>query len=132
MQTVLALTVALLAPVAYFAGVAFGYNPAIPVVHLAVIVAAGLWLAVSAARASEPRSRRMRSLAAFVALLWLGAFAWYLFDYSNYESSGESREARAVPELVGLTLADHTGTPRTVLDAESARATLLVLYRGYW
>lgn len=133
MQTVLVLAAALLAPIAFFAGVvALGWNPAVPVVHLAVTAGAGLWLAVSAAKAADTKMRLRRGLAAVLALFWLGAFAWYLFDYSNYAVGGESREARLVPELVGLSLADSAATPRVVLEAEQARATLVVLYRGYW
>lgn len=133
MQTVLALALTLLTPIAYFAGLAvLGVHRAVPVFHLAISGVGVAWLVYLALKADSKKSRLLRGLAGGLGLLWLVGFAWYLFDYSNYEAGGESREARSVPALASLTLADHTGAERPWLDAPQAKATLLVLYRGYW
>jgi len=69
-----------------------------------------------------------------MALVLTAGYVWYTLDYSTYEAKPQTllAEGQVIAGLSTLELADADGTVRRVLDPEDDRATLLVLYRGYW
>lgn len=76
----------------------------------------------------------MRLVSTTLAVLLLGAFSWYAFFFSEYETvqapilQGEHLKS---PELVTLIDGEAQAMP-LVQVLNQAEATLLVFYRGHW
>ena len=116
-------------PLAFF----FGIRQDVPAAHL---LAGLVGCALLVRRLAEPgslKARTARAVALAFGLFLVVGFAWYTLDYSAYDRKGPaSVQDRAVAELSSMELVRHDGTPASLLGADGSKATLLVLYRGYW
>ena len=130
MRTLLPVVLFILLIVAYFAlALGVGFDQRIPWLALLVGAAISVWATL---RWRAERTTPRLIVASMTAVL-LGLFAWYTIDYSSYDSRALAiADGQVVEGLDGLVLSDHRGEPRAVLASDAARATLVVLYRGYW
>lgn len=136
--------VLIVAIVSYLAlSLGMGVYQEVPRVHLALAVV-GLALLIGGA---IRRPAAFRIAGATLAAVLVAGYAWWTLDYSSYgvaeaqeppKSSSPTYEpgeekVRSVPRLASLELPNAAGevVPLLARD-ESARATLIVLYRGYW
>ncbi len=103
-----------------------GITQRYPVVHFAVCIAAVVTLAVMTVK----RFSLWRLASLVVAAFFSYAFFWYTLDYSGY-AARELKVAAGASIGTGLVLTSAGGEATPVL-APAARATLVVLYRGYW
>lgn len=109
--------------------VGFGVYQRVPVLHFLACIAGSLWLA-----GLFVRERTLgRAAVAGTAILLTAGYLWYTLSYSTYPPRTQPTvEGEVVTELVTLRLTNHEGVERPLLDPEGSRATLLILYRGYW
>ena len=130
MRSCLAPLAVVLACVLYFVlAVGYGIYQRVPWPHYLVAGVACAWSVVWAVRS---RRRLLPIAAAVVCLVIAGGFVWYTLDYSSYDTT--ARSPLVGERLDGLTtfaLPSHDGEALPVLRS-GARATLLVLYRGFW
>ena len=132
MQTFFALLLVFLSAVSYFVlALGFGVRQNMPIMHIVVGLMACAWLARLLLQAQSRGRRIARSLALVFGAALVGLFTWYTLDYSTYEQHGEAPvQGKVVADLAGLELSRHDGTTGPLLGPQ--KATLLVLYRGYW
>lgn len=101
-------------------------NQRVPFLWLALLLIAVVW-SVALVRA---RRSVLRFAGAFVTVALAALFTWWTLGYSEYESQvAAADEGEVVTELAEMSLFDHEGVERPVLDGGG---TLLVLYRGHW
>jgi hypothetical protein len=107
-----------------------------PWANLTLFAIAGILLVVGLARAfGKPKLHRGKiagPILAILSLLLFAEFAYPLFYVVRQmpASAGAPRVGEKAPEF---TLPDQNGKPVALSDlASSARAVLLIFYRGYW
>lgn len=126
MRSLLPLLLVLVAVVGYFVlSGSFGIFQAFPWPHFLLAGGASLW---ALSRAAKLR-RILPILVAILCIFFTGAYTWYALSYSAYESTDGAEVGERLDALASLELASHEGAPTAVL---AGKATLLVLYRGYW
>ena len=107
----------------------FGVYQRYPWPHIAACSAGSIWLAAQFAR----ERTWGRAAITLSAITFTATYVWYAFDYTTYPPRAQKIvEGQVIAELATLELADHEGIERIVIDPEDSRATLLILYRGYW
>lgn len=109
--------------------VGFGVYQRYPVAHFIACGVGSIWLL---ALFAQERTWG-RAAVALAAVGITGGYVWYTLSYSSYAPRAQAvAEGQVLAELATLRLIDQDGEQRTLLDPEDGRATLLVLYRGYW
>jgi len=107
----------------------FGVYQRYPILHFVGCIAGSAWLVVLF---SKERSIG-RGIVTFAALGLSLAYFWYALSYSSYGSHAtQIAEGQVLAELSTIELLNQDGVSRKVLDPEDSRATLIILYRGYW
>ncbi|MEM8929619.1 MAG: hypothetical protein AAGE94_00495 [Acidobacteriota bacterium] len=117
--------------VAYFVlATRYAVFQAVPWVHLLVAAGACVWLAIDWRR----HAGKGRLAALVVAVVLTAFYTWYTLDLSSYR--GETPPSFAVgdqfADLRLVELPDASGNALPLLGDGTARATLIVFYRGFW
>lgn len=135
MRVFSALLLIVLSVVSYFvAAIQFGIRQDLPVIHILLGLTACAFLFREAVRAERTSQRWIRSAAVVFGLFLVSGFIWFTVVASAYSKSGPAAiQGQSVPELASLKLERHDGQVVEVISPTgSSKATLLVLYRGYW
>ncbi|MEM1203119.1 MAG: hypothetical protein AAGN66_07805 [Acidobacteriota bacterium] len=131
LHQLLPLAVVFLGIASYFTlATQFGVYQRLPWLHFLIVVAGCGWLVTTLVK----KPGVMAGLSLALGLLLCGTFFWYTLSYSIYDGTNAGAAVgEQVEGLTALALPNPRGeTTPLLLPPETAKATLVVLYRGYW
>lgn len=74
-----------------------------------------------------------RLVATVLATLLISGFSWWVFAYSEYESTElKVTGSEMASPLASVKLVDHANQPVSMAQILAEGPTLLVFYRGHW
>lgn len=129
LKQLLPVALIMLGIISYFVlATVFGIYQAVPWLHYAMVLGGTFWLA----RLAVEKRKVLPWISTVTGAVFSVLFMWYTLSYSAYAPRQLAvQEGQVIDALTTLQLPDQDGQPTTLLDGAS-RATLVVLYRGYW